>query len=67
MQTVTLNNGAEMPIPGFGAYQIPAEDTEKAVSEALAAGYRYLDTAAACGNEKAVGRAIAASRIPAIS
>src|SRR5690348_5739793 len=64
MQTVTLNNGVEMPILGFGVYQIPAEDTEKAVSEALAAGYRHLDTAAAYGNEKAVGRAIAASRIP---
>jgi len=64
MQTVTLNNGVEMPILGFGVYQVPAEDTEKAVSEALAVGYRHLDTAAAYGNEKAVGRAIAASRIP---
>jgi 2,5-diketo-D-gluconate reductase A len=64
MQTVTLNNGVEMPILGFGVYQIPAEQTEKAVSEALAAGYRHLDTAAAYGNENAVGRAIAASGIP---
>jgi len=64
MQAVTLNNGVEMPILGFGVYQISAEDTEKAVSEALAVGYRHLDTAAAYGNEKAVGRAIAASRIP---
>ena len=53
MQTVTLNNGVEMPILGFGVYQVPAEDTEKAVSEALAVGYRHLDTAAAYGNEKA--------------
>ena len=38
--TITLNNGVEMPILGFGVYQIPAEDTEQAVTEALAAGYR---------------------------
>jgi diketogulonate reductase-like aldo/keto reductase len=64
MQTVALNNGVQMPILGFGVYQIPAEDTERAVSEALAAGYRLLDTAAAYGNEEAVGRAIKSSRIP---
>jgi 2,5-diketo-D-gluconate reductase A len=45
--TVTLNNGVEMPILGFGVYQIPPEDTERAVSEALDVGYRHLDTAAA--------------------
>src|SRR3954468_18130075 len=61
--TVTLNIGVEMPVLGFGVYQIPAPDTEQAVSEALAAGYRALDTAAAYQNEKAVGRAIAASGI----
>ncbi|MFI7005100.1 aldo/keto reductase [Streptomyces sp. NPDC050145] len=64
MQYVTLNNGVEMPLLGFGVYQIPAEDTERAVSEALAAGYRLLDTAAAYGNEEAVGRAIKGSGIP---
>ncbi|MEV4682330.1 aldo/keto reductase [Streptomyces kurssanovii] len=64
MQHVTLNNGVEMPILGFGVYQIPPEDTEQAVSEALAAGYRLLDTAAAYGNEEAVGRAIRAGGIP---
>jgi 2,5-diketo-D-gluconate reductase A len=62
--TVTLNNGVEMPVLGFGVYQIPAEDTEQAVSDALAAGYRSLDTAAAYGNEEAVGRAIEQSGIP---
>src|SRR3954469_15604158 len=62
--TVTLNNGVEMPVLGFGVYQIPAEETEQAVSDALAAGYRSLDTAAAYGNEEAVGRAIKASGIP---
>ncbi|WP_405833971.1 MULTISPECIES: aldo/keto reductase [unclassified Streptomyces] len=64
MQTVTLNNGTRMPLLGFGVYQIPAEDTERAVSEALAAGYRLLDTAAAYRNEEAVGRAIKSSGIP---
>ena len=63
MNTVTLNNGVEMPVLGFGVYQIPAEETEQAVSDALAAGYRSLDTAAAYRNEEAVGRAIAASGI----
>jgi 2,5-diketo-D-gluconate reductase A len=64
VQTVTLNNGVKMPILGFGVYQIPPEQTEQAVSEALAAGYRLLDTAAAYGNEEAVGRAIRAGGIP---
>src|SRR6266536_3206825 len=52
-----------MPILGFGVFQIPAEQTEQAVADALAAGYRHLDTAASYGNEEAVGRAIAASGI----
>ncbi|MGW4909152.1 aldo/keto reductase [Streptomyces sp. NPDC004270] len=64
MQTVTLNNGVEMPILGFGVFQIPLEETEQAVTDALAAGYRLLDTAASYGNEEAVGRAIKASGIP---
>ncbi|MEV4286009.1 hypothetical protein AB0K40_10950 [Nonomuraea bangladeshensis] len=42
MRTVTLNNGVEMPILGFGVYQIPPEQTEQAVTEALQAGYRLL-------------------------
>jgi len=63
MQNVTLNNGVQMPILGFGVYQIPPEDTERAVTEALAAGYRLLDTAAAYGNEEAVGRAVKDSGI----
>lgn len=61
---VTLNNGVEMPILGFGVFQIPDAETEQAVSDALAAGYRHLDTAASYGNEEAVGRAIASSGIP---
>ncbi|MHA6524400.1 aldo/keto reductase [Tessaracoccus sp. G1721] len=61
---VTLNNGVEMPIVGFGVFQIPAEETVKAVEDALSAGYRHLDTAAAYGNEEAVGQAIRNSGIP---
>jgi len=61
--SVTLNNGVQMPIFGFGVYQIPAEETEQAVSDALAAGYRLLDTAEAYQNEEAVGRAIASSGV----
>jgi 2,5-diketo-D-gluconate reductase A len=60
---MTLNNGVKMPVLGFGVYQVPAEQTEQVVSDALAAGYRSLDTAAAYGNEEAVGRAIAAGGI----
>jgi 2,5-diketo-D-gluconate reductase A len=60
---VTLNNGVQMPILGFGVYQIPPEQTEQAVTDALAAGYRSLDTAAAYRNEEAVGHAIKQSGI----
>ncbi|MCC9204312.1 aldo/keto reductase [Arthrobacter sp. zg-Y769] len=58
MENVTLNNGVEMPILGFGVYQVPPDQTEEAVTNALAAGYRSLDTAAAYQNEDAVGRAV---------
>jgi 2,5-diketo-D-gluconate reductase A len=63
MQRVTLNNGVEMPILGFGVFQIPDDQTEQAVSDALGAGYRSIDTAAAYRNEEAVGRAIRSSGI----
>ena len=63
MQTVRLNNGMEMPMVGFGVYQVSDAETEKAVLEALKAGYRLLDTAAVYGNEAGVGRAIKASGI----
>lgn len=58
MNTVTLNNGVEMPILGFGVFQIPDEETQAAVEAALDAGYRHLDTAASYLNEEAVGLAI---------
>jgi 2,5-diketo-D-gluconate reductase A len=63
MHDVTLSNGVEMPILGFGVYQIPPEETQAAVKAALAAGYRHVDTAAGYGNEVAVGAAIRASGI----
>ena len=58
---VRLNDGHEIPQLGFGVYQVPPEDTERAVSTALEAGYRHIDTAAAYENEEGVGRAIKAS------
>jgi 2,5-diketo-D-gluconate reductase A len=65
MEKVTLNNGVEMPLLGFGVYQInDAEECERSVLEALHAGYRLIDTAAAYGNEEAVGRAIQHSGLP---
>lgn len=64
METIKLNNGIEMPILGFGVYQIKPEETEEVVLEALKIGYRAIDTAAAYYNEDAVGRAIKRSGIP---
>jgi 2,5-diketo-D-gluconate reductase A len=59
MQAVTLNNGVQMPVLGFGVFQISnAEECERSVYEAIQAGYRLIDTAAAYGNEEAVGKAI---------
>lgn len=64
MQTVKLNNGVEMPILGFGVYQIPErKECEQAVADALFVGYRLLDTAQAYHNEEAVGAAIKNSGI----
>jgi 2,5-diketo-D-gluconate reductase A len=62
--TVTLNNSVEMPVLGFGVYQIPPEETEQTAATALEVGYRLLDTAASYQNEEAVGRAVRASGIP---
>jgi 2,5-diketo-D-gluconate reductase A len=56
--TVTLNNGVEMPVLGFGVYQVPPEDTRQVVASALEAGYRAIDTAAGYANEEGVGAAI---------
>lgn len=59
-----LNNGVAIPQVGFGVFQVPAEETQRIVEEALEAGYRHIDTAAAYRNEAGVGAAIAASGIP---
>ena len=65
MLNVTLNNGVEMPVLGFGVFQVPdLAACERAVLEALETGYRLLDTAQSYGNEKAVGDAIRKSGIP---
>jgi 2,5-diketo-D-gluconate reductase A len=58
---LTLHDGVEMPQLGFGVFQVPPEDTQSVVEEALDAGYRHVDTAGAYRNEKGVGAAIAAS------
>jgi 2,5-diketo-D-gluconate reductase A len=65
MQKVRLNNGVEMPILGFGVFQIPdLEECERSVYEALQKGYRLIDTASAYLNEEAVGKAIKRSGVP---
>jgi 2,5-diketo-D-gluconate reductase A len=56
---VRLNNGIDMPQLGFGVFQVPQQETYDAVTAALDAGYRSIDTAAAYGNEEGVGKAIA--------
>ena len=61
--TITLNNGVELPALGFGVFQTPPDVTQAAVEEALRIGYRMVDTAAAYGNEREIGAAIAASGI----
>jgi diketogulonate reductase-like aldo/keto reductase len=62
--TITLNDDNVIPVIGLGVAELSDEDTERAVSVALEAGYRLVDTASVYGNEAAVGRAIAASGIP---
>ncbi|MCM3203184.1 aldo/keto reductase [Paenibacillus illinoisensis] len=65
MEYVTLNNGVQMPILGYGVYQIPDQDEcEKCVLDAISVGYRSIDTAQAYRNEEAVGRAIQKSGVP---
>lgn len=61
---ITLNNGIEMPQLGFGVWQVPDDEAERAVATALEAGYRSIDTAAIYGNEEGTGKAIAASGLP---
>ena len=58
MNTVTLNNGVEMPQIGYGVFQVSPAECERCVSDALSVGYRMIDTAEAYGNEKEVGEGI---------
>ena len=58
METVKLNNGVEMPILGYGVYQVTPEECERCVSDAISVGYRSIDTAQAYYNEEGVGHAI---------
>lgn len=65
IETVKLNNGIEMPLEGFGVFQVPDPAVcEQAVLDAIESGYRLIDTAAAYMNEEAVGRAIAKCGVP---
>ena len=65
MQYVTLNNGVNMPLLGFGVFQIAdSAKCERSVLAAIEAGYRLIDTAAIYGNEAAVGNAIKRSGVP---
>src|SRR6201985_1924841 len=61
---VRLNDGIEIPQVGFGVFQVPPDETQRAVETALASGYRHIDTAAAYRNERGVAAAIAASGLP---
>lgn len=63
-QTVTLNNGVEMPILGLGTFQMTGEECERSVLEAIQTGYRLIDSASAYGNEEAVGNAVRRSGVP---
>lgn len=64
MKTFKLNNGVEIPVLGFGVFQIPQEQTKQAVLDAIEVGYRHFDTAQSYFNEEEVGDAIAETIIP---
>ena len=64
MQYTTLSNGIQTPLLGYGVFQVPPQEAERCVSDALSVGYRLIDTAQAYFNEEGVGAAIAKSGIP---
>lgn len=64
MKNITLNNGVKIPQEGFGVFQIPEKNCEQVVRDAIACGYRLIDTASSYQNEAAVGRAIAGCDVP---
>ena len=63
MDTISLNNGVEMPVLGLGVFQTPPDVTREAVRAALDCGYRHIDTAAAYANERQVGEAMRSSAV----
>ncbi len=63
-QTVTLNNGVEMPMLGYGVYQVSNTECERCVLDAISVGYRAIDTAQSYGNEEAVGSAVQKCGVP---
>lgn len=63
MDFITLNNGVKMPVLGYGVFQVPPQEAERCVADALSVGYRLIDTAQAYANEEGVGAAIAKSGI----
>ena len=64
MDFITLNNGVKMPVLGYGVFQVPPQEAERCVADALSVGYRLIDTAQAYANEEGVGAAIAKSGLP---
>ncbi len=64
MEYVTLNNGVQMPVLGYGVYQVDPAECERCVADAIAVGYRSIDTAQAYYNEEGVGAAVAKSGVP---
>lgn len=64
MDFITLNNGVKMPVLGYGVFQVPPQEAERCVADALSVGYRLIDTAQAYANEEGVGAAITKSGIP---
>ena len=63
-ETVKLSNGVSMPMEGFGVFQIPEQECEQVIRNAIESGYRLIDTASSCQNEEAVGRAVKTCGIP---
>ena len=64
MENIKLRNGVEMPILGYGVYQVSPSKCERCVSDAISTGYRMIDTAQAYSNEEGVGNAMAKSGVP---
>jgi 2,5-diketo-D-gluconate reductase A len=64
MDSITLNNGVEMPVLGYGVYQVDPAECERCVTDAIDVGYRSIDTAQAYNNEEGVGAAVAKAGVP---